>query len=205
MRQGSNSKRPRGKGGNRGSNGGPRNPLTRSYDSNGPAGRVRGNPHQVHEKYLSLARDAQADDPVLAENLLQHADHYYRLILEANNGRFRHENNRRDDYHDDYGDGVDDDSRGNQQTDGRHGDEDERDRSHDRRDHDRRDEGDRDYAETGRFQNTSEDHAHGNGAGNGNGVEREAEAPEAQPRRQRRPRKPKAETNESDAVTTDAA
>jgi hypothetical protein len=200
MRQGSNSKRPRGKGGNRGSNGGPRNPLTRSYDSNGPAGRVRGNPHQVHEKYLSLARDAQADDPVLAENLLQHADHYYRLILEANNGRFRHENSRRDDYHDDYGDGMDDDSRGNQQTDGRHGDEDERDRSHERRD-----EGDRDYAETDRFQNASESHGHGNGAGNGNGAEREAEAPEAQPRRQRRPRKPKAEASESDAVTTDAA
>lgn len=100
MRQGSNSKRPRGKGGNRGGSGGARNALTRSYDSNGPAGRVRGNPHQVHEKYLSLARDAQADDPILAENLLQHADHYFRIIAEATGNKPRREDNRRDDQSD---------------------------------------------------------------------------------------------------------
>jgi len=121
MRQGSNSKRPRGKGGNRGANGGARNVLTRSYDSNGPAGRVRGNPHQVHEKYLSLARDAQAEDPILAENLLQHADHYFRIIAEAT-GNKRRDDNRRDDQFDqddnrrdemsDNGDDRGDDNRG---------------------------------------------------------------------------------------------
>jgi hypothetical protein len=43
--------------------------------------RVRGNAWQVYEKYQSLARDAQgAGDRVLAESLLQHAEHYYRVI-----------------------------------------------------------------------------------------------------------------------------
>src|SRR5262245_38553711 len=45
------------------------------------------NPHQVRNasnlrnKYLGLARDAAASgDRVLAENYLQHADHYVRLL-----------------------------------------------------------------------------------------------------------------------------
>ena len=56
-----------------------------SFDSNGPDVRVRGNAWQVHEKYQSLARDAQmAGDRVAAENLLQHAEHYYRIIEAIN-------------------------------------------------------------------------------------------------------------------------
>ncbi|SDG51124.1 DUF4167 domain-containing protein [Roseospirillum parvum] len=51
-----------------------------TYDSNGPAGKIRGNAHQVMEKYLLLARDALSQgDRVLAENFFQHADHYFRL------------------------------------------------------------------------------------------------------------------------------
>jgi len=55
------------------------------YDSNGPGIRVRGNAHQVVEKYQALARDAAAQgDRVLMENYLQHAEHYYRIILAIN-------------------------------------------------------------------------------------------------------------------------
>ena len=58
------------------------NPLSRSFESNGPEVKVRGTPAHVAEKYLSLARDAQSSgDPVLAENYLQHAEHYNRIIL----------------------------------------------------------------------------------------------------------------------------
>ena len=60
------------------------NPLTRSYESNGPDVKIRGNAHHVAEKYLQLARDAHTGgDPVAAENYLQHAEHYYRLIASA--------------------------------------------------------------------------------------------------------------------------
>src|SRR6185312_19676 len=59
-----------------------------SYDSSGPDIRVRGNAYQVLEKYLQLARDAgTAGDRVAAENFLQHADHYYRVVSSMNEGR----------------------------------------------------------------------------------------------------------------------
>jgi hypothetical protein len=60
------------------------NPLTRSYDSHGPDVRIRGTALQVAEKYLQLARDAHTgNNPVAAENYLQHAEHYFRLIATA--------------------------------------------------------------------------------------------------------------------------
>lgn len=44
--------------------------------------KVRGNPQQFVEKYLTLARDAASSgDPISAENYYQYADHYYRLAL----------------------------------------------------------------------------------------------------------------------------
>jgi hypothetical protein len=47
--------------------------------------RVRGNAWQVYEKYQALARDSQSSgDRVNAENLLQHAEHYYRIIEAIN-------------------------------------------------------------------------------------------------------------------------
>jgi hypothetical protein len=58
-----------------------------TFDSNGPEIRIRGNAHQVLEKYLALARDAQSQgDRVQAENFFQHAEHYFRLINANNNG-----------------------------------------------------------------------------------------------------------------------
>ncbi len=60
------------------------NPLTRSYESNGPDVKIRGTAQHIAEKYLQLARDAQSSgDLVRAESLLQHAEQYFRLIAAA--------------------------------------------------------------------------------------------------------------------------
>jgi len=60
------------------------NPLTRSYESNGPDVKVRGTAQHIADKYVQLARDAQSSgDPVAAENYYQHAEHYYRIIAGA--------------------------------------------------------------------------------------------------------------------------
>ena len=78
MRQGSHSKRNRGRGGNRRSGTPGRN---HPFDSNGPDIRIRGNAHQVHEKYMNLAREASTNgEAVLAESYFQHAEHYYRIL-----------------------------------------------------------------------------------------------------------------------------
>jgi hypothetical protein len=54
--------------------------------------RVRGNAHQLLEKYKQLARDAhQAGDRVAAEYYLQHSDHYFRVL---NDSRIRQEEMR---------------------------------------------------------------------------------------------------------------
>jgi len=54
----------------------------RSWDSQGPENiKVRGNAQTVYERYMQLARDAaSAGDRVLAENYLQHAEHYFRVL-----------------------------------------------------------------------------------------------------------------------------
>lgn len=60
------------------------NPLTRTYESNGPDVKIRGTAQHIAEKYSQLARDAQASgDPVAAENYFQHAEHYFRIIAAA--------------------------------------------------------------------------------------------------------------------------
>lgn len=104
MRPGPNKQRSRGRGrgkhhgggGGGGGGGGPRHQggssggshqdqvfnIHRTIDSNGPDVKIRGNAHHVYEKYLQLARDANSSgDRVMAENYLQHAEHYYRLIM----------------------------------------------------------------------------------------------------------------------------
>ncbi len=77
---------------NGGGNGGKKHlpPRNQTYDSNGPDIRIRGNAHQVLEKYLGLARDASSQgDRIAAENYFQHAEHYFRVINNQNqaNGR----------------------------------------------------------------------------------------------------------------------
>jgi len=79
MRPNSSNKRPRGR--NRSKNS---NPLSRSYESNGPDVKIRGSALQVADKYAQLARDSQSSgDRVQAENYLQHAEHYYRIVASA--------------------------------------------------------------------------------------------------------------------------
>jgi hypothetical protein len=60
------------------------NIIKRVFDSAGPDGKVRGTPQQIIDKYVVLARDAQLyGDRVAAENYQQHAEHYSRLLGEA--------------------------------------------------------------------------------------------------------------------------
>jgi hypothetical protein len=61
----------------------PNRPPNRNqiFDSSGPDVRVRGNAHQVFDKYQALAREAAASgDRIAAEAYWQYADHYYRVI-----------------------------------------------------------------------------------------------------------------------------
>ena len=97
MRQNAQQKRGRGRSGGRGGGGGGggsggsgggrpySNPANRSYDSSGPDVKIRGTAVHIYEKYQQLARDASSSgDRIGAENYLQHAEHYYRLMI-ANN------------------------------------------------------------------------------------------------------------------------
>jgi hypothetical protein len=76
------SRNRNGGGGGGGGGGKPQHNTNRAFDSNGPEGvKVRGAAQHVYEKYQQLARDAQTSgDRVLAENYLQHAEHYFRLM-----------------------------------------------------------------------------------------------------------------------------
>src|SRR5579863_9048757 len=52
-----------------------------TFDSNGPNVKIRGNAYQVFERYVALAREAaSAGDRIAAENLYQHAEHYFRIM-----------------------------------------------------------------------------------------------------------------------------
>lgn len=54
----------------------------RPFDSAGPEVKIRGTAANIYEKYLQLARDAgSAGDRVAQENYLQHAEHYYRIMM----------------------------------------------------------------------------------------------------------------------------
>ncbi|NIZ12400.1 DUF4167 domain-containing protein [Phaeobacter sp. HF9A] len=60
------------------------NVVNRVFDSSGPEGKVRGTPQQIIDKYNQLTRDAQlSNDRVAAENFQQHAEHYLRMLNEA--------------------------------------------------------------------------------------------------------------------------
>ena len=110
------SRRARGRGNSRG--GRQQNIRNQQMDSNGPGGRIRGTPQQVLDRYLALARDASsAGDTVLAENLLQHAEHYTRLLNAAapqqqnqNQQPNQHQGNGRDDQAYANGDGYGEDA-----------------------------------------------------------------------------------------------
>ena len=77
--KGMKRQRNRGRGGGGGK---PQHNTNRAFDSNGPDGvKVRGAAQHIYEKYQQLARDAgSSGDRVLAENYLQHAEHYFRVL-----------------------------------------------------------------------------------------------------------------------------
>jgi hypothetical protein len=59
-----------------------------TFDSNGPNVKIRGNAYQVFERYIALAREAQASgDRIAAENLYQHAEHYFRIMNAMGEGQ----------------------------------------------------------------------------------------------------------------------
>src|SRR5262249_51244593 len=59
----------------------------RTLDSNGPNVKIRGSSHQIFERYVALAREASTSgDRVAAENLYQHAEHYFRVMNAAAEG-----------------------------------------------------------------------------------------------------------------------
>ncbi|OJW53933.1 MAG: hypothetical protein BGO67_07660 [Alphaproteobacteria bacterium 41-28] len=76
MKQAGYSKRPQSRSSDR------HRPHQKQTNGDFGEGKMRGNPQQSVEKYLTLARDAASSgDPVSAENYYQYADHYYRLSL----------------------------------------------------------------------------------------------------------------------------
>jgi hypothetical protein len=73
----------------------PNRPPNRNqiFDSSGPDVRVRGNAHQVFDKYQALAREAASSgDRIMAEAYWQYADHYSRMI--QTQGGFVQRNNQ---------------------------------------------------------------------------------------------------------------
>ncbi|WP_315924983.1 DUF4167 domain-containing protein [Mesorhizobium sp. SP-1A] len=106
MRPQQQNRRMRGRNGGGGNNNnnnrkGP-NPLNRNYESNGPDVKIRGSAQQIAEKYTTLARDAMSSgDRVMAENYLQHAEHYNRIIAAAQAQMpIQHVQQRNDDFDD---------------------------------------------------------------------------------------------------------
>lgn len=60
-----------------------------TFDSNGPAVKIRGNAYQVFERYVAMAREAASSgDRISAENLYQHAEHYFRMMNEQGAGGY---------------------------------------------------------------------------------------------------------------------
>ncbi len=90
MRSGSDQ-RPRGRyNGNRPSQQQLRPPQPQrghTFDRHGPDVRIRGSAHQIFERYVALARETErTGDRVAAENLYQHAEHYFRIANASNGG-----------------------------------------------------------------------------------------------------------------------
>jgi hypothetical protein len=81
MKQGQQQRKPRGRG--RKSQG-----QTRNIESSGPEVKIRGTASHIADKYETMARDAAASgDTIKAESLLQHAEHYNRIIMQQQERR----------------------------------------------------------------------------------------------------------------------
>ncbi len=66
----------------------PRPPQrNQTFDNNGPNVKIRGSAHQIFERYVALAREAErSGDRIAAENLYQHAEHNFRVANASNDG-----------------------------------------------------------------------------------------------------------------------
>ena len=103
-----NNKRSRGRTNRRSPN------PNRSYESNGPDGKIRGNANQVYDKYSQLARDASASgDLIAAEGYWQHAEHYYRIMMSMQQNKPQNQNQNQQDNNQN-NDDQQDDQQGNQ-------------------------------------------------------------------------------------------
>ena len=180
----------------RGRGGGPRSPNQGPNPGNRQENRSRGNAAQLHEKYKSLARDAQMQgDRVQTEYWLQFADHYFR-ILNENRPRFEEQRPRRDDYQDE-DDGDEEQLQSADNDDGDEGDEDRGGRNdrNDRQDRGYRAEGDRprrDFRRDREFESRD-----GNREARDNREAREPrdERPAREPREERPAREPREARN----------
>jgi hypothetical protein len=190
------------------------NPLSRNYESNGPDVKIRGNAQLVADKYSTLARDAlSAGDNVMAENYLQHAEHYNRIIMaaQAQMQAQREERNESGD------DGDDDNQDDNRQASGSNRDNQDRGDRDDRGDDDRnnRDRGNRDRQNRGRREQSG-GQPQANGAADASEApqpvigetpvevaleeqEQVASGPARKPRRPRKPRRTEGEGGGEDA------
>ncbi|MES1156143.1 MAG: DUF4167 domain-containing protein [Alphaproteobacteria bacterium] len=81
-RQRGRGRKPGGGGGGGGNHNHNNHHPNRSLESSGPEGaKVRGPAAHIYERYLQNARDASSSgDRVMAENYLQHAEHYFRVL-----------------------------------------------------------------------------------------------------------------------------
>ena len=74
------SRRPRRVNNNNRRNQNNQNP-NKHWESLGPNVRIRGSASQIYDKYVALAGDAKRNgDRVLVQNLMQHAEHYLRIM-----------------------------------------------------------------------------------------------------------------------------
>ena len=82
-----NNFRRRGPSINQGSSNGINNNGNLNFNRNGSMNNIH-NVEKTMQKYQQLAKDAQSNgDPVLAQNYLQHADHFLRRFNELNDKR----------------------------------------------------------------------------------------------------------------------
>lgn len=220
MRSNQQNKRSRSRGSNNNNRGKSSNPLSRNYESNGPDVRIRGNASTVAEKYMQLARDAHSSgDSVAAENYLQHAEHYNRIISAAQTQYQQQQQARADQTgsQDQRSDNDSDDDEANtpvSRFDSPRNDE--QDRQNNRQDSNRQDGNRQDSnRQDSNRQNSSSSSDRGDAAGapsddakpaqvNGKAAENEApsgDEAEAKPRPARRPRRKR---TDDDTATADA-
>lgn len=152
------------------------NVVNRVFDSSGPEGKVRGTPQQIIDKYLTLARDAQlSNDRVAEQSFLQHAEHYTRMLSEAQREMAERQQYNQQNH--------------NQRQNG----DDDRDGDNNNRDNNGRD--NNGYDQSQRQQPREEQnnaHAQDEAANNSQNSDQPEQPQQEQPRRGRQPRQPRA-------------